>query len=97
MDGALKLIAVIVGGGGALTAIGVIVLYITKGAIAAAIKQAGDREIAQLKHELAQVLALERAEAERSLEQFKAQLTFEAEVRRQAATKKVEALLKLRP
>jgi hypothetical protein len=40
-------------------------------------------------------LAVQRHAAEQSLEAFKAQLTLSAEVRRQAAAKRVEALLKI--
>jgi hypothetical protein len=99
------LIATMIGGGGTLTLIAAILVHVTKGAIATAVTQAGNRELVRLKSDLETQLAekkaaftrefeRERQQASLLLEQFKAELTFEAEVRRQAAVKKVEVLLR---
>jgi hypothetical protein len=100
----LTLLATLFCGAGSLAILGFGILYVTKGAIATAVAQAGAREIERLKGELAKELERERqafarelererCEAGTALERFKTELTFEAEVRRQVAGKKVEALL----
>ncbi|SRR5579883_1003875 len=94
MDQVLTWIAGIVGGGGALTLIAAGVLYVTKGAIAKAVSQAGERELARLKGDLDKEAVKHKAELDRDLEQFKAQLTLEAEVRRRVAEKKVAVILR---
>jgi hypothetical protein len=81
-------------------------LYVTRSAIAQAVKLEGDKELEQFKSELAREASSRREAFEkeqssaagiatRELERFRAELTLEAEVRRQAAAKKVEAVLKL--
>jgi hypothetical protein len=98
-------IVTLVGGGGTLAAIAAIIVYVTRGAIATAVTQAGAREIVRLKDELERALAKdkqafdrelarERDNADRLLEQFKSQLTLEAEVRRQVAAKKVDVVVR---
>jgi hypothetical protein len=77
---------------------------VTKGAIVTAVQQAGAKEIERLKGALAgeleakrqafaQELERERAEAARALERFKSELTLDAEVRRQTASKRVHTVL----
>ncbi|MGH7434835.1 MAG: hypothetical protein ACRENE_04100 [Polyangiaceae bacterium] len=110
-------LAATVGGTTVLTAAAGALIYVTRGAIAVAVTQAGAREVERLKGDLAKDLERDRhafakdLERERmafarelegdrqrttaALEQFKAQLTLDAETRRQAAAKKVEAILRV--
>ena len=96
----------LIGGGGALAVIAALIVYVTRAAIATAVTQAGAREMERLKSVLAKEMEKERQaftreierdkqEAARALEEFKATLTLDAEVRRQAAAKKVGALMKV--
>ncbi|MGH7434244.1 MAG: hypothetical protein ACRENE_01050 [Polyangiaceae bacterium] len=79
------------------------ILYVVRGAVAKAVELTGERELEQLKDQLAKqmeterqrftaALERERSAAAKDLEAFKADLTLRAEVRRQVAAKKVEAI-----
>ena len=72
-----------------------VAVYIAKSALAKAVEQAGQQELERLRNSLSKELEAQKAEAARTLESFKAQLTLEAEVKRQMAQRKVEALLEL--
>jgi hypothetical protein len=95
MDDALKRIGEMLGGGLALALVVLVLLYIVRGAVATAVTQAGSREMERLRGEIQGDLQSKRDAAAQALEQFKAGLTLEAEVRRQTAGKKVQALLKV--
>lgn len=93
-----------VGGGTAVTVL--LLVYIVKGAMVTAVKEAGKQELARLKADLDERLETKKHEferkmaelgrvAERELETFKAQLQLAAEVRRQVAAKKVAALVEI--
>jgi hypothetical protein len=75
----------LVGGGSVVLALAcTILVYVAKGAVAAAVAQAGALEIERVKNAL-----------ETQLEHFKVHSMLEAEVRRQVAAKKVEMALKI--
>ncbi len=95
MSELLKEIAAIVAGTGILGVVALGLLYVIKGAIATAVTQAGAREMARLRGEIEKELEREKQQGNVTLELFKSQLTFNAEVRRQAATHKVEAVMRL--
>lgn len=85
-------IGTVIGGGGALALIAAIAVFVTRGAIATAVAQAGAEEIERLKGQLAKELEKERQsfarevqresqEAARALEGFKADLALAAKRR----------------
>jgi hypothetical protein len=101
-DAILSRLVELVGGSVAVA----VLLYMTRGAIAVAVDQAAKREIEKYRGDLARELERERQafsrEIERekqgaaqALEGFKSELTFGAEVRRQTAMRKVEAVMKI--
>src|SRR5258708_9205616 len=94
-------IGTLVGGGGTLGLIAALLVFVTRNAIATAVTQAGNRELERLrgelnrsletyKHELQQERERERDAAAHILEQFKAELSLGAEVRRHVAARKVD-------
>jgi hypothetical protein len=97
MDDALKWLTTLLGGGG----VTLLLFYGVRGAIAAAVTQAANRETEGLKarfaseleekrQAFARDLERERGAAARDLEGFKATLTLRAETRRQLAAKRLE-------
>ncbi len=77
-------IGAVIGGGGVLGLIAVVLVFVTKGAIEKSVSQAGSRELEKLRASLAE-----------DLERLKTDLTFGAEVRRQAAIRKVDQIVKI--
>lgn len=93
-------------GGSSVTLLVLGLLYITRGAFAAALKMAAEREgdavraglardLESYKHEFARELEEKRTATALELESFKAELTLAAETRRQLAARRVEALLEI--
>jgi hypothetical protein len=84
-------IGAIVGGGGTLGLVAVILVYVTKGAIAKAVTQAGDREMARLKDALATELQAKHHAFEQVLERLKGELARDLEKERQTFAREVES------
>lgn len=102
MDKVITLLGV----GGGTGAFLLILAFVVRGAIAAAVKQAGAEEMARLQAKLNEELESKRqqfqteleevrARASLSLEEFKSELQLASEVRRQVAARKVDALVRI--
>lgn len=101
-----RFVADLLGIGIAATVSALVCAFVAKSAIARAVDQAARREIEYLKGELAKELErmrmsfqrdleLERQNAARSLEEFKAQLTVASETRRQLAALRLATVIDL--
>ena len=104
MSDAAEAVVTILGVGGGTAGAVLILANMVKNSIAVAVQQAGQRELVRLKSDLDESAAEKRRQfdstmedfrrsAARDLESFKTELQLAAEVRRQVAAKKVEALI----
>ncbi len=86
-------LAAMIGSGGVLSLIAFGLLNIVKGSIATAVKQAGDREIERLRHDLGREAEREKQAIAKlatiEIKRVEVGLSLEAEVRRQVAARKV--------